>query len=60
MDELQFPEGERTYERDAVWLGGSVFRVGRHRVDVAVAAHRKIYDNRAELAARVGELRAAL
>lgn len=60
FDQMQFPEAERACEREAVWLDESVFRGGRQGVDDAVAALRKIYDNRAELAAKVEQLRQEL
>ncbi len=58
--QMNLPEAERACEREAVWLDEAVFRAGRQGVDNAVAALRKIYDNRTELAAKVDELRAAL
>ena len=58
--EMQFPVAEQGCEREAVWLDESVFRAGREGVDDAVAALHKIHDHRAELAAKVEELRAAL
>jgi dTDP-4-amino-4,6-dideoxygalactose transaminase len=60
FDQLHFPEAERACEREAVWLDESVFRAGRQGVDDAVAALRKIYDQRDELAAKADEWRAAL
>lgn len=60
FDQMQFPEAERACEREAVWLDESVFRAGRQGVDDAVAALRKIYGQRDELAQKVEEWRAAL
>ena len=60
FDQLHFPVAERACEREAVWLDESVFRAGRQGVDDAVAALRKIYDQRDELAAKADEWRAAL
>ncbi|MCG2770122.1 MAG: DegT/DnrJ/EryC1/StrS family aminotransferase [Anaerolineae bacterium] len=51
FDEMHFPEAERACEREAVWLSEQVFRAGKQGIDDAVAALRKIYDHRAELAA---------
>jgi predicted metal-dependent HD superfamily phosphohydrolase len=59
FDELHLPEAENAAEREAVWFGENVFRAGRQGVDDAVAAMQKVYDNRAELAARAEEQRAA-
>ena len=60
FDRMQFPEAERACEREAVWLDESVFRAGRQGVNDAVAALRKIYDQRDELAQKVEEWREAL
>lgn len=49
FDQLHLPEAERACQREAVWLGESIFRAGRQGVDDAVAALHKIYDNRAAL-----------
>ena len=35
----------------SLWLGEAIFRAGKEGVDQAVAAIRKVYENRAELAA---------
>jgi hypothetical protein len=59
FDELHLPEAECAAEREAVWFDENVFRAGRQGVDDAVAAMQKVYDNRAELAARAEEQRAA-
>ena len=40
----------------AVWLSESVFRAGPQGVDDAVAALRKVYENREDLAAKAEEL----
>jgi len=60
FDRMQFPEAERACQREAVWLDERVFRAGKPGVDDAVAALRKIYDSRIELAAKAEELRARL
>lgn len=56
FEDMHFPEAERACEREAVWLDENILRAGRRGVDDAVAAVRKIYDNRAELAEKVEEL----
>jgi len=58
--ELDLPESERACQREAVWLDENIFRAGREGVDDAVAALRKVYENREELAAKADELRARL
>jgi dTDP-4-amino-4,6-dideoxygalactose transaminase len=55
FDERQFPAAERVCEREAVWSDESVFRSGRQGVDDAVAALRKIYENRDSLATKIEE-----
>ncbi len=47
----QFPESERAAIHEAVWLNENVFRAGPQGVDDVVTALRKIYANRAALAA---------
>jgi dTDP-4-amino-4,6-dideoxygalactose transaminase len=47
---MEFPTATRAYEQEAVWLGEAVFRAGKEGVDQAVAAIRKVYENRAALA----------
>ncbi len=47
---LSLPEAERAGQRESVWLGESVFRAGQPGVDAAVAALRKVLENRAALA----------
>jgi dTDP-4-amino-4,6-dideoxygalactose transaminase len=47
---LSLPESERAGQRESVWLGESVFRAGQPGVDAAVAALRKVLENRAALA----------
>jgi dTDP-4-amino-4,6-dideoxygalactose transaminase len=59
FDEMHFPEAERACEQEAVWLDEAVFRAGPQGVDDATAAMRKVYENRAELAARAAQWRAA-
>jgi dTDP-4-amino-4,6-dideoxygalactose transaminase len=56
FDQMSLPEAERAGEREAVWLSESVFRAGPQGVDDAVAALRKVYDNREDLAAKAEEL----
>jgi len=48
---MELPEAERACQREAVWLGEEIFRAGKKGVDDAVAAMRKIYEERAALAA---------
>jgi dTDP-4-amino-4,6-dideoxygalactose transaminase len=60
FDQLELPESERACQREAVWLDENIFRAGRQGVDDAVAALRKVYENREELAAKADELRAKL
>jgi hypothetical protein len=59
FEQMQFPVAERAGQQEAVWLDENVFRAGRQGVDDAVAALHKVYDQRAELAAKVQEPRAA-
>ncbi|MCP4515582.1 MAG: DegT/DnrJ/EryC1/StrS family aminotransferase, partial [Delftia sp.] len=59
FDAMSLPHATAACEREAVWLDEAVFRAGRQGVDDAVAALRKIYDNRVELAAKVEEFQAA-
>jgi dTDP-4-amino-4,6-dideoxygalactose transaminase len=59
FDQVHLPEAERAAEREAVWFNENVFRAGRQGVDDAVSALQKVYENRAELAARADELRSA-
>jgi hypothetical protein len=56
LTQMDLPESERACQKEAVWLDENIFRAGRQGVDDAVEAMRKIYDNREDLAARVGEL----
>ncbi|MFZ4849762.1 MAG: DegT/DnrJ/EryC1/StrS family aminotransferase [Caldilinea sp.] len=51
--EMNLPAAERACAHEAVWLDESVFRAGREGVDQAVAAIRKVYENRVELAQAV-------
>ncbi len=60
FDQMHLPEAERACKHEAVWLDEKVFRAGKQGVDDAVAALRKIYYNRTELAAKVKEMRAEL
>jgi dTDP-4-amino-4,6-dideoxygalactose transaminase len=57
--EMDLPVAEKACQGEAVWLDEAIFRAGPKGVDDAVAALRKIYDNRAELAEAVGRLTAA-
>jgi dTDP-4-amino-4,6-dideoxygalactose transaminase len=59
FDQMDLPEAERACQQEAVWLGENIFRAGPQGVDDAVAAIRKIYENREDLAAKVNELRAS-
>lgn len=56
FERIKFPEAERACQREAVWLDESVFRAGRQGVDDAVAALRKIYDQRQGLAGLRGKM----
>lgn len=47
---MHLPVATAAYEREAVWLPESVFRAGKEGVDQAVAAVRKVYEQRAALA----------
>lgn len=57
FDQMSLPEVERACEREAVWLDESVFRAGKQGVDDAVAAMRKIYENRDVLAQEAAKLK---
>jgi dTDP-4-amino-4,6-dideoxygalactose transaminase len=48
--EMDLPEAERACQREAVWLEESIFRAGKEGVDDAVAALKKVYEQRVELA----------
>ncbi len=52
FDKMNFPVAENAAQHTAVWLGESVFRAGPKGVDDAVAALRKIYEQRESLASR--------
>jgi hypothetical protein len=56
FEQMQFPVAEQACEQEAVWLDESVFRAGRQGVDDAVAALRKIYEQRHELAGFVEQM----
>lgn len=47
---MVLPVATRAYEQEAVWLSEAVFRAGKEGVDQAVAAIRKVYAHRAQLA----------
>ena len=47
---MNLPVATHAYEREAVWLPEAVFRAGKAGVDQAVAAIRKVYEQRAALA----------
>lgn len=47
---MNLPVATEAYEREAVWLPEAVFRAGKEGVDQAVAAIRKVYEQRAALA----------
>jgi dTDP-4-amino-4,6-dideoxygalactose transaminase len=49
--EMALPEAERACEQEAVWLDEAIFRTGHQGVDDAVAALRKIHENREKIAA---------
>jgi dTDP-4-amino-4,6-dideoxygalactose transaminase len=48
---MDLPEAERACQQEAVWLDEAIFRAGKEGVDDAVAALKKIYEQRQELAA---------
>ena len=50
FDKMTLPVATHAYEQEAVWLGEHIFRAGREGVDQAIAAIRKVYEHRAELA----------
>jgi dTDP-4-amino-4,6-dideoxygalactose transaminase len=56
FDQMELPQAERACQQEAVWLDESIFRAGQQGVDDAVAAIRKIYDNRADLAVKIAEV----
>jgi dTDP-4-amino-4,6-dideoxygalactose transaminase len=56
FDQMELPEAERACQQEAVWLDESIFRAGKQGVDDAVAAIRRIYDNRADLAVKIAEV----
>jgi dTDP-4-amino-4,6-dideoxygalactose transaminase len=60
FDQMELPEAERACQREAIWLDENIFRAGRQGVDDAVAALRKVYENREELAEKLEGLRAKL
>lgn len=47
---MELPVATRACEQEAIWLGEGVFRAGKDGIDQAVAAIRKVYEHRAELA----------
>jgi dTDP-4-amino-4,6-dideoxygalactose transaminase len=49
FEQMNLPEATRACEREAVWLDEAIFRTGRHGVDDAVAAIKKIQENSKEL-----------
>ncbi|MCB0152742.1 MAG: hypothetical protein KDE01_34450, partial [Caldilineaceae bacterium] len=53
--EMNLPAAERACAHEAVWLDEAVFRAGKEGVDQAVAAIRKVYEQRVELAEAVRE-----
>jgi dTDP-4-amino-4,6-dideoxygalactose transaminase len=53
--EMNLPVAERACEQEAVWLDEAVFRSGQQGVDDAVAAMKKIFNNREALAAASAE-----
>ncbi|UCC51446.1 MAG: DegT/DnrJ/EryC1/StrS family aminotransferase [Anaerolineaceae bacterium] len=48
--EMDLPVAERACQEEAVWLDEAIFRSGQQGVDDAVAAMKKIYENREALA----------
>jgi hypothetical protein len=57
FDQMDLPEAERACQHEAVWLDEAIFRAGKEGVEDAVAALRKIYDQRVALAEAAAELR---
>jgi dTDP-4-amino-4,6-dideoxygalactose transaminase len=55
---MDLPAAERACQQEAVWLDEAIFREGKEGVDDAVAALKKIYDQREELAAAAAQLAA--
>lgn len=49
FSEMHLPVAEKACQQESVWLGEEIFRAGPGGVDDAVAAMRKIYENRAAL-----------
>ena len=49
--QMALPVAEQACQQEAVWFDEAIFRAGKQGVDDAVAALRKIYDNREALAA---------
>jgi len=56
FDKMDLPESERACQHEAVWFGENIFRSGQGGVDDAVAAMKKIYENRVALAVAENEL----
>jgi len=54
---MSFPVAERACEHEAVWLDESIFRAGRHGVEDAIAALKKIQKNAPELAGAARKLK---
>ncbi|MDX1417959.1 MAG: DegT/DnrJ/EryC1/StrS family aminotransferase [Candidatus Promineifilaceae bacterium] len=52
---MELPVAEKACQEEAVWFGEAIFRSGPRGVDDAVAAMRKIYDNREALAKAAAE-----
>jgi hypothetical protein len=46
FDEMTLPAAEQAGEREAVWLGETIFRAGREGVEDVVTAVQKIYEAR--------------
>jgi len=49
FDEMTLPAAEQAGEREAVWLGETIFRAGREGVEDVVTAVQKIYEARKDL-----------
>jgi len=56
FDQMNLPEAERACQHEAVWLDEAIFRAGKEGVEDAVAALRKIYDQRVALAEAAADL----
>lgn len=56
FEQMDLPAAERACRHEAVWLDEAIFRAGKEGVEDAVAALRKIYEQRAELASAAASM----